>query len=129
MNPMDPNNPENFAYYEKQKRDKEMTFEGKKIEAYNKNAVDDPIENIDIALGIGRDQVMGTIGAIGEWTGLSDGSFRKEAESQQKWAQLDFNKPIDENNQSLMDSRYWTQKVPQMIPFMVALAPAGLAGA
>lgn len=64
MNPMDPNNPENFAYYEKQKRDKEMKFEGKKIEAYNKTAVDDPIENIDIALGIGRDQVMGTIGAI-----------------------------------------------------------------
>jgi hypothetical protein len=28
---------------------------------------DDPVENIDIALNIGRDQVFQTIGAIGEW--------------------------------------------------------------
>lgn len=126
----DPRDPENFAFYEKQKRNFDMVApDGTKIKAYNKTAVDDPIENINVALGMGRDQVMGTIGAIGEWMGVSDGSLRKEAEKSQKWGELDFNKPLDDTNASVFDSRFWTQKVPQSIPFMVALVPAGLAGA
>lgn len=126
----DPRNPENFAFYEKQKRNFDMVApDGTKIKAYNKTAVDDPVENINVALGMGRDQVMGTIGAIGEWMGVSDGTFRKQAENSQKWGELDFNKPLDDTNASLFDSRFWTQKVPQSIPFMVALVPAGIAGA
>lgn len=78
---------------------------------------------------MGRDQVMGTMGAIGEWMEVSDGSLRKNAENSQKWGELDFNTPLDDTNASMLDSRYWTQKVPQMLPFMVALAPAGILGA
>lgn len=126
----DPRDPANFAFYEKQKRNFDMVApDGTKIKAYNKTAVDDPIENVNVALNMGRDQVMGTIGAIGEWMGVSDGTFRKQAENQQKWDELDFNKPLDDTNASVFDSRFWTQKVPQSIPFMVALVPAGLAGA
>lgn len=127
---LDPKNPENFAYYEKQKRNFDMVApDGTKIQAYNKTAVDDPIENINVALNMGRDQVMGTMGAIGEWMGVSDGTFRKQAENQQKWDELGFNVPLDDTNASLFDSRFWTQKVPQSVPFMLALAPAGVAGA
>lgn len=61
--------------------------------------------------------------------GVSDGSFRKQAEKSGEWSQLDFNKPLDDTNASVFDSRFWTQKVPQSIPFMVALAPAGVVGA
>lgn len=127
---IDPRDPANFAFYEKKKRDFDMIApDGTKIKAYNKTAVDDPVENINIALNMGRDQVMGTIGAIGEWMGVSDGSLRKNAENSQKWEELDFNKPLDDTNANVFDSRFWTQKVPQSIPFMVALVPAGIAGA
>jgi len=38
-----------------------------------------------------------------------------------------FNKPLEETD--ITDSRFWTQTVPQQVPFMMALAPAGVAGA
>jgi hypothetical protein len=100
--------------------------DGTKIQAYNKTAVDDPVENIHVALNIGRDQVFATMGAMGEWMGVSDGSFRKMAENSSKWGELDFNTPMDETNTSLFDSRYWTQIVPRAFPFALALAPAGI---
>lgn len=90
---------------------------------------DDPVENIDIALNIGRDQVFQTIGAIGEWAGISDGTFRKMAEKNSEWETVRFNQEMDANDNNILDSRFWTQKVPQSIPFMVALAPSQIAGA
>lgn len=126
-----PYNPDDFAYFEKKRQGMDMEFEGKKILAESKTAVDDPMENVSIALNIGRDQVNSTIGAIGEWMGVSDGTYRKEAEKNMEWESLKFNKNIDDegSNASIFDSRFWTQKVPQSIPFMVALLPAGIAGA
>jgi hypothetical protein len=64
-----PYNPDDFAYFEKKRQGMDMEFEGKKILAESKTAVDDPMENVNIALNIGRDQVNSTIGAIGEWMG------------------------------------------------------------
>lgn len=124
-----PQDPENFAFYEQKKRAFDNSYEGKKILAYDKTAIDDPIENVNVALNIGRDQVFATLGAIGEWLGTSDGSFRKEAEKNMKYSQLDFNKPLDDKNASVFDTRFWTQKVPQSIPFMLAVGEVGLVGA
>lgn len=80
---------------------------------------------------MGRDQVFASIGAIGEWMGVSDNTFRKQAERSGEWEATKFNKNIDDDggNASLFDSRFWTQKFPQSIPFMIALAPAQIAGA
>lgn len=102
---------------------------GDKISGDYYRAKDDPMENIDIALGMGRDQVMSTIGAIGEWAGLSDGTLRKQAEASQEKETTRFNKPMDDEDMNILDSRFWTQKVPQSVPFMLALAPAQIAGA
>lgn len=63
----DPYNPDNWAFFEKNRKNFDTTYEGKTIQADIKTMQDDPVENIDIALNIGRDQVFQTIGAIGEW--------------------------------------------------------------
>jgi hypothetical protein len=63
----DPYNPDNWSFFEKNRKNFDTTYEGKTIQADIKTMQDDPVENIDIALNIGRDQVFQTIGAIGEW--------------------------------------------------------------
>lgn len=63
----DPYDPKNWAFFEKQKKKFDTVYDGKTIQADIETMQDDPVENIDIALNIGRDQVFQTIGAIGEW--------------------------------------------------------------
>lgn len=50
------------------------------------------------------------------------------AETNSEWESVRFNQEMDANDNNILDSRFWTQKVPQSIPFMVALAPSQIAG-
>lgn len=53
---------------------------------------------------------------------------RKRADTMVQIESTKFNQEMEADDNNVLDSRYWTQKVPQSIPAMVALAPAGLAG-
>jgi len=114
---MDPRDPNNFLDYENARAEKDTT------------AVDDPIENVALGLNIGRDQVFSSFGKVAQW--MSSGKQGKDltdlAEKSMAREQSFINKPLKEMN--LTDSRFWTQIVPQQIPFMATLAPIAMIGA
>lgn len=116
---LDPRDPNNFMQYEKN-RDK--------LTGVYDQAVDDPMENIRLGLDIGRDQVFNSLGKVMEWAG-ADGAkdLQKSATRSLETNQAMINKPLEDMN--VFDSRFWTQMVPQQVPFMLALAPVGIAGA
>ena len=64
---LDPRDPKNWAFYEKNRKNFDTEYEGKIIPAEKKVLLDDPIENIDAALNIGKYGVFSTMGAIQQW--------------------------------------------------------------
>lgn len=58
---LDPYNPKDWAQFEKLRKNFDTEYEGKKILAEKKTMADDPLENIDAALNIGKYGVFSTM--------------------------------------------------------------------